>query len=125
MTRNFTDKSKIQIFLRTAICQAEGCNTPLADGVEWDHIDPWANSHDRTPENGQALCPACHKLKTNGPKHYSKGSDKSNQAAIKRHQRGPKESKYNWPSRKLESKPFKTTWRPKTKYLDEPTEGAK
>lgn len=56
-------------------CEAEGyfyahlepgqrCNIPLAQGVQFDHIDLDANSRDNSLKNCAAICPSCHKLKT-------------------------------------------------------------
>ena len=128
MTRNFTDKSKIEILLRTATCQAEGCNTPLADGVEWDHRIPWAISKDRSAKNGDALCPTCHAKKTNKESFGGK-SDKSTIAKCKRVHRkhtGDIKPKGNIPKRKLEGggafpkRKFNSSYVPNIKYLDEP-----
>lgn len=40
------------------------CNAPLAAGVEFDHIDLDANSHDNSLENCAAVCIPCHKFKS-------------------------------------------------------------
>lgn len=40
------------------------CNMPLSRGVEYDHIDLEANSHDASLENCAAVCPPCHRIKT-------------------------------------------------------------
>jgi hypothetical protein len=40
------------------------CNAPLAYGVEFDHIDLDANSHDNSLKNCAAVCPRCHSYKT-------------------------------------------------------------
>lgn len=63
----------------------------------------------------------CAKLKTSGPAHYSKGSDISNGAAIKRHQKGGKTIRHPMPktNRKLQTKPFKSDWKPNTKFIHE------
>jgi 5-methylcytosine-specific restriction endonuclease McrA len=56
------------------VCEATGdiyglpegqrCATPLTLGVEYDHIDPDANSKDNSLENCCAACPKCHRWKT-------------------------------------------------------------
>ena len=83
MTRNFTLASQVEILLRTAICQADGCTNPLIEAVEWDHRIPWAISKDRSAKNGDALCPACHAKKTNKESFGGK-SDKATIAKCKR-----------------------------------------
>lgn len=40
------------------------CNAPLAAGVEFDHIDLDANSHDNSLENCAAVCIPCHRFKS-------------------------------------------------------------
>lgn len=40
------------------------CDAPLSYGVEFDHIDLDANSHDNSLENCAAVCPRCHAYKT-------------------------------------------------------------
>lgn len=40
------------------------CNAPLAAGVEFDHIDLDANSHDNSLENCAAICIPCHRFKS-------------------------------------------------------------
>lgn len=42
----------------------ECCNAPLSKGVEFDHIDLDANSHDASLENCAAVCKLCHATKT-------------------------------------------------------------
>ncbi|OGT54684.1 MAG: hypothetical protein A3E01_10050 [Gammaproteobacteria bacterium RIFCSPHIGHO2_12_FULL_63_22] len=55
-------------------CEAQGalyglplgqrCNASLAYGVEFDHVVLEANSHDNSLENCGAVCPKCHRYKT-------------------------------------------------------------
>lgn len=125
MTRNFTLASQVEILLRTAICQAPGCTNPLVEGVEWDHTIPWAISKDRSPKNGQALCSACHAIKTNEESFGGK-SDKTTIAKCKRlheHHVNGKPVKGNIQGRKLEggqkfqSRPFKQLYTLNTKYI--------
>lgn len=40
------------------------CARDLRHGVEFDHIDLDANSHDNSLSNCAAVCPQCHKHKT-------------------------------------------------------------
>lgn len=40
------------------------CNMPLSHGVEFDHIDLDANSHDNSLANCCACCTRCHDYKT-------------------------------------------------------------
>lgn len=134
MTRNFTLASQVEILLRTAICQADGCTTPLSEGVEWDHTIPWAISKDRSAKNGQALCPSCHATKTNEVSHGGK-SDKTNAAKCRRVYRkhtGDLKPKGNiqahvdpWPKGRgfntgIEGK---SKWTPNVKDINEPDTG--
>jgi hypothetical protein len=76
MSRNeFTKETKKAALARSGnLCEARGawygledgqrCNTPLAYGVEFDHIILDANSHDNSLENCAAVCPRCHRWKT-------------------------------------------------------------
>jgi hypothetical protein len=40
------------------------CESNLGYGVEFDHIDLWANSGDSSLSNCLAVCPRCHKFKS-------------------------------------------------------------
>lgn len=73
--REFTKATKRAALARSeGRCEALGawynlesgcrCNAPLAAGVEFDHIDLDANSHDNSLENCAAVCVPCHKFKT-------------------------------------------------------------
>jgi len=73
--REFTKATKRAALTRSGgRCEAVGawyklapgcrCNAPLAAGVEFDHIDLDANSHDNSLENCAAVCVPCHKFKT-------------------------------------------------------------
>lgn len=73
--RDFTKPVKRAALARSeGRCEAVGawynlapgcrCNAPLAAGVEFDHIDLDANSHDNSLENCAAVCVPCHKFKT-------------------------------------------------------------
>jgi len=73
--REFTKATKRAALARSeGRCEAVGawynlepgcrCNAPLAAGVEFDHIDLDANSHDNSLENCAAVCVPCHKFKT-------------------------------------------------------------
>lgn len=73
--RDFTKPVKRAALARSeGRCEAVGawynlepgcrCNAPLAAGVEFDHIDLDANSHDNSLENCAAVCIPCHKFKT-------------------------------------------------------------
>lgn len=76
MTRNnFTAKTQRAAWKRSGErCEATGdiygwpagqrCGADLNLGVEYDHIDPDANSRDNSLENCCAACPKCHRYKT-------------------------------------------------------------
>jgi hypothetical protein len=40
------------------------CQSDLGYGVEFDHIDLWANSRDSSVDNCAAVCPRCHRFKS-------------------------------------------------------------
>lgn len=77
MARNeFTKKTKRAAWDRAAgHCEGSGelvglppgaqCGADLARGVEYDHVILDANSKDNSLENCWALCPGCHRHKTN------------------------------------------------------------
>jgi 5-methylcytosine-specific restriction protein A len=73
--REFTKATKRAALARSeGRCEAVGawynlapgcrCNAPLAAGVEFDHIDLDANSHDNSIENCAAVCIPCHRFKS-------------------------------------------------------------
>jgi len=76
MARNeFTKETQRQAWKRSGErCEAEGqiyglppgirCNADLNLGVNYDHVDPDANSKDNSLENCCACCPKCHLWKT-------------------------------------------------------------
>lgn len=76
MPRNeFSKATKREALKRSrGFCEAIGdwyglpeshrCNAPLSRGVQFDHVDLDANSHDNGLENCAAVCPRCHTWKT-------------------------------------------------------------
>lgn len=76
MSRNeFTKPTKRAALKRAGgRCEAVGrwyglpsgqrCEAPLSHGVEFDHVDLDANSHDASLANCAAVCPKCHGFKT-------------------------------------------------------------
>ena len=71
----FSRKTKRAAFQRAGgRCEARGtwyglepghrCNGSLRFGVEFDHVDLDANSHDNSLENCAAVCRSCHRYKT-------------------------------------------------------------
>jgi hypothetical protein len=71
----FTKQTKREAWDRSGgLCEASGelyglppgqrCNMPLRTGVEYDHIILEANSHDNSLGNCAAVCPPCHRYKT-------------------------------------------------------------
>ena len=44
--------------------KGQRCNMPLDRGVEYDHVILEANSHDNSLSNCAAVCPPCHRWKT-------------------------------------------------------------
>lgn len=76
MSRNeFTKSTKRDAYARSGgKCEATGelyglqpgqrCGADLRIGVEYDHIQLDANSHDNSLENCCAACPRCHRFKT-------------------------------------------------------------
>lgn len=60
--RMFTTFQRTQIFLAAnGACQ--GCGEGLGPGWEADHVISWAEGGPTEVENGQALCPRCHRSK--------------------------------------------------------------
>lgn len=73
--REFTKATKRLALRRSGgLCEAIGawyglepgtrCNTSLAAGVQFDHIDLDANSKDNSLANCAAVCIRCHEIKT-------------------------------------------------------------
>ena len=62
-TRLFTGAKRIGLVIRDRFCQGPGCDTP-ASRCEADHIHESSSGGLTMPENGQMLCPACHRHKT-------------------------------------------------------------
>jgi cytochrome c553 len=98
--REFTNPTKRAAWDRSGgLCEASGdlygfppgvrCNANLNLGVEYDHIDPDANSKDNSLENCCAVCSKCHHWKTNKrDKPLIAKTDRQQDAA--RNIRGPK-----------------------------------
>ena len=64
MRRNFPDKVKAQAFERAA-GRCESCTAKLFPGnVHYDHVIPDALGGEPTLDNCEALCKACHGVKT-------------------------------------------------------------
>jgi len=51
----------------------EYCGEELEDGWHGDHIDPWSEGGQTTPENGAASCPSCNLGKSNKPLGQGEG----------------------------------------------------
>ena len=75
MRAEFTKPTKRSALKRSgALCEAVGafyglpegtrCCVSLSHGVEFDHVDLDANSHDNSLENCAAVCRKCHGWKT-------------------------------------------------------------
>ena len=73
--KEFSKKTKREALQRSQMrCEAVGrwygleegqrCGSPLAYGVEFDHIILDANSHDNSLENCASVCVSCHRRKT-------------------------------------------------------------
>lgn len=100
----FTLKTKLEAIVLNARCPSCGVKFGKLSDVEFDHRIPDAMGGSNTIDNCVPLCKACHKLKTNGKKHTSLGSDKHTIAKSKR-LRG--ETK-NGPKKKIQSRGFQT-----------------
>lgn len=55
---------KVEVLLKSAVCQIEGCDSPLSAGVEYDHKKPLELGGDNVVDNIQAICVSCHRKKT-------------------------------------------------------------
>lgn len=75
MSRIFSKATKREALARSGLrCEARGslyglpdglrCESDLGYGVEFDHINLWANSRDSSIDNCLAVCPRCHRFKT-------------------------------------------------------------
>jgi hypothetical protein len=75
VTRIFSKPIKRAVLERSGgRCEATGdlyglpnglrCESNLGYGVEFDHIDLWANSRNSDLDNCLAVCPRCHRFKT-------------------------------------------------------------
>jgi hypothetical protein len=92
-----TKKERAAILLRQhGLCAWPGCTIELpAPGMQFDHANPLALSHDNSIENFQCLCGDHAHLKTNGRPSTSYGSDRhaidktKRLAAGGRQRRGP------------------------------------
>lgn len=100
----FTIKTKLEALVRYAKCPKCGQRFGKLSDVDFDHEIPDAMGGTNTVDNCVPLCKACHKLKTNGRKHTTLGSDKHIIAKSKR-LRG--ETK-NVPKKKIQSRGFQT-----------------
>lgn len=80
----FTLKTKLESLVLNAKCPSCGVKFGKLSDVEFDHEIPDAMGGSNTVNNCVPLCKACHKLKTNGKKHTSLGSDKHTIAKSKR-----------------------------------------
>lgn len=62
-TRLFSGAKRTGLVIRDRFCQGLGCDTP-ASRCEADHIHESSSGGLTVPTNGQMLCPACHRHKT-------------------------------------------------------------
>ena len=81
----------------------ERCYADLAYGVEFDHFNLEANSHDNSLENCRAVCIKCHAWKTNN-------HDKKLAAKTLRQQ--DKSRGIQSPKTKIASRPFQSRLKP-------------
>lgn len=111
--QEFSKKTKALAHDRAnGICEAEGCDKP---GEEYDHIEECWEGGDNSLGNCKLLCWDCHNEKTNHSKairawgnHFKvvKGRPKSGKIKSRGFDKSGKR-KYNWGSRKLQSRGFK------------------
>ena len=100
----FTTKTKLEALVKYAKCPKCGVKFGKLSDVDFDHEIPDAMGGSNTVDNCVPLCKACHKIKTNGKKHTTLGSDKHTIAKSKR-LRG--ETK-NGVKKKIKSRGFQT-----------------
>lgn len=65
--RTFSRTQKAEIWAQqNGKCAGTNCGHRKLDmrTVEYDHVKPWADRGRTIAQNGAALCPECHKLKT-------------------------------------------------------------
>jgi len=105
MTRSeFTTKTKLEALVKYAKCPKCGVKFGKLSDVDFDHEIPDAMGGANTVDNCVPLCKACHKLKTNGKKHTTLGSDKHIIAKSKR-LRGETKNGFK---KKIQSRGFQT-----------------
>tara|TARA_R100001086_G_C11840811_1_gene259065 strand:- start:2256 stop:2627 length:372 start_codon:yes stop_codon:yes gene_type:complete len=80
----FTQKTKLEALAKYARCPKCGGQFGKLSEIDFDHELADGLGGDNTVDNCVPLCKACHKLKTNGKKHTTLGSDKHAIAKSKR-----------------------------------------
>ena len=100
----FTTKTKLEALVKYAKCPKCGVKFGKLSDVDFDHEIPDAMGGANTVDNCVPLCKACHKLKTNGKKHTTLGSDKHIIAKSKR-LRGETKNGFK---KKIQSRGFQT-----------------
>ena len=62
--RKFTAVQQTVLQWQDPVCANRGCNNRL--GLEYDHLEDWADTHTTRTEAAKRFCRACHRLKTLG-----------------------------------------------------------
>ena len=96
-------KAKLQAMCLIYRCPVCGEHLGPLEMLDWDHKQALALGGTNDPENLQPLHKACHKIKTNGTKATSYGSDKFEIAKTKRLAAGGEKRKTG---RKIQSAGF-------------------
>lgn len=100
----FAQKTKLEALAKYCRCPKCGGQFGHISKVEFDHIEPDAMQGKNDLDNCMPLCKACHKIKTNGKKHTTLGSDKHTIAKSKR-LRGETKNGFK---KKIQSRGFQT-----------------
>lgn len=62
--RRFTAEQRTALQWQDPVCARRGCHNRL--GLQYDHFDPWADTHQTCTTSAKRFCDPCHRLKTTG-----------------------------------------------------------
>ena len=91
------------------LADGQRCNFTLSQGVQFDHVDLEANSHDASLTNCAAVCPRCHSHKTR-----TRDTPLAAKTVRQRDKNNDIRRKYHWAKR-----PMNPAYRPNVKQLED------
>jgi hypothetical protein len=62
--RRFTAEQRTALQWQDPVCARRGCNNRLR--LQYDHFDPWADTHQTSTTSAKRFCEPCHQLKSTG-----------------------------------------------------------